>query len=370
MSAKISKEEVFRFPKADLHRHLDGSVRPEMVIRLAKQLGVKLPSYDPEEFAGLYCIHGRMSAAEIFKRFAWAIAVMRTPRGLEEAAYQAVVDAARENILYAEYRFAPGYHSFFPAPFYKPSAYEQKPFIMMTLDEAVEAAVCGLQRGAWDTGTIANLTLCIPRESIDQYGEGAAHEIAQLALRWQERGVVSLDLACDESKGRPIQHARAFLSTLGSSIRRNPHAGEMGGDRHWLLANIEACIELLKADGLGHAYPLHHSRSLMRKVQAKNIRIERHPLGAFAPHPADSGMEALFRRKIRLCIVSDDPVLYGQTLSDNLVAVLDAYGWGADELHQLVANSVNSAFYSSPQESIAVRELFVRRGLDKFLLND
>src|SRR3989338_5812276 len=163
MSATLTRDDIFKAPKIDLHRHLDGSVRPELVIKLAKELGVKLPTYELDDFTKLYQIvePKEMPIDELFQRFAWAIAVMRTPRGLYEVAYNQVLDLARENIFYAELRFAPGYHSIYPAPWYEPKMYEKKPFPVMSLHETVETFLKGLKQAMWDTGIVVNLILCI-----------------------------------------------------------------------------------------------------------------------------------------------------------------------------------------------------------------
>src|SRR3989344_8039665 len=110
MTTTLSRDDFFRLPKADLHRHLDGAIRPELVIKLAKESGVWLPTYKLDKFTKLHQIvePEDMLTAELLQRFAWAIAVMRTPYGLYLAAWEQVLDLARENILYAEIRFAPG----------------------------------------------------------------------------------------------------------------------------------------------------------------------------------------------------------------------------------------------------------------------
>ena len=121
--AKLTHADIFELPKTDLHRHLDGALKPELLIKLAKQFGVNLPTYNLAKFKRLYQIiePTGMPINKLFKRFAWAIAVMRSPEGLYQAAYEQVLDLERENILYAEMRCAPGYHSIYPAPWYAPA---------------------------------------------------------------------------------------------------------------------------------------------------------------------------------------------------------------------------------------------------------
>ena len=190
----MDHNDIYSLPKADLHRHIDGSVKPELLIKLANQHGIRLPTYSLEGFKKVYTIVD-MPVDELLKRFAWAIAAMRHPLALQEIAYNQVLDLAEENILYAELRFAPGYHSIYPAPFYKPEEYEKKVFRVMSLDEVMENTIKGIEKGMKETGIQVNLTLCIPRESIKAHGIDSAYEIARLALKYQDTGVVRLYLS-------------------------------------------------------------------------------------------------------------------------------------------------------------------------------
>lgn len=370
MTTALTRNDIFVLPKIDLHRHLDGAVPPKLVLQLAKKYGVKLPTYNLAEFTKLYQITEPkgMPIDQLFQRFAWTIAVMRTPEGLYEVARQQVHDLARENILYAEVRCAPGYHSIYPAPWYAPAAYEKTLFLVMSLELVVELILDGLAKGMKETGTVVNLTLCIPRESLRMWGQKSVSDIVQLALRFQTKGVVSIDVACDELTYPPAAYARAFRSTLGSKIRRNPHAGEMGQNSS-RLRNIEVCMEKLFADGLGHALPIYHSQRLMKMARAKNIRIERTPL---SPVPgcslADGHLEVLLENRVPVVITSDDPVLMQASLTDNWVAALNYHGYSEKEFWQMTANAVNTAFYRNAAQKKRVQQRFVEQGLSRSLL--
>lgn len=366
--SKFTVEDIINFPKADLHRHLDGALRPEVLLRLARESGVRLPTYDLHEFRKVYQITfpKPMPIGELFKRFAWTVAVMRTPRGLYRAAYEQVLDLEREGIFYAEVRFAPGYHSIYPAPWYTAEEYERKPFPVMKLDEAVKNILDGLAQGTEETGVEVNLTICIPRESISLYGTESVFDVIRVAEQFQDRGVVAIDLACDESAYRPEDFIWAFRSTLGTRLRRDPHAGEMGALR---FHNIQVSIESLHADGLGHAIPIYKSEYLMARVKEKNIRIERTPL---SPVPGcslkDGHLDELLVNGVPVSIASDDPVLMEASLTDNIRVALDFHHLGENELQILTANAVNTGFYRDATQKQRVRDRFVKNGLDPELL--
>jgi adenosine deaminase len=310
-----------------------------------------------------------MPTDELFQRFAWSIAVMRTPQGLYEAAREQVHDLHRENILYAEVRFAPGYHSIYPAPWYTPENYEQNLFPVMSLDEVVQNVLNGLKKGMEETGIVVNLTLCIPRESLyDGWGPDSVNDIVQLALRYQTEGVVAIDLACDEYAYSPDPYIPYFKATLESRIRRNPHGGEMGSDEQ-RKKNIATCLHRLKADGIGHALPIHKSIYMMLFANAKNIRIERTPL---SPIPecslADGHLDVLLKYKVPVVITSDDPVLMRASLTKNWEAALNYHSFGDEQFWQMTANAVNTGFYRDEEQKKLVRDEFVKRGLSESLL--
>ena len=370
MTTTLSRDDVFRLPKADLHRHLDGAIRPELVIKLAKESGVWLPTYKLDKFTKLHQIvePEDMLTAELLQRFAWAIAVMRTPYGLYLAAWEQVLDLARENILYAEIRFAPGYHSHYHAPWYFGPAYEKESSPVMSLDQAVWAVLSGLDRGMRETGIVVNLTLCIPRESLTMWGPKSVSDVVELALRFQNQGVVSVDLACNELAYPPDPYIEAFQSTFKSKLRRNPHAGEMG-ENPSRLQNIQTCIKDLRADGLGHAIPMYRSEYLIGMAREKNIRVERTPL---SPVPgcslADGRLDALLDYQVPVVITSDDPVLMRASLTDNWMAALNYHGFGEKEFWQMTANAVNTAFFRNEKERRRVQRRFVAKGLSPSLL--
>ncbi len=370
MTTKVSREVIWNFPKADLHRHLDGAIKPEVLFRLAKQTGVKLPTDDPEKFKGLYQIikPKGMPIEDLFKRFAWAIAVMRTPEGLEEVAYQQVLDLAQENIKYAEIRFAPGYHSTYPAPWYKPSEYESKLFPVMSLRHVAGHVLNGLDQGMKETGIEVNLTLCIPRESLALYGSVCVDEVIRLATEFKGEGVMAVDLCSDEYTYPPGPYVGWFAKLRQRGLYSDPHAGEMGHDEY-RLQNIRTCLEEFRADGLGHALPIWKSEYLMEKVRQRNIRIERTPL---SPVPgcslADGHLGVLLENRVPVTIASDDPILMQASLTKNIGAALDYHNFGERELHILTANAVNTGFYRNEAQKMRVRELFTKDGLDPQLL--
>ncbi len=358
------------FPKADLHRHMD-DVNPKILINFKDR--VNFPASSVEELSRMYSFKDKegksRSLDEVFKMFAWSIAAMRTPEGLEEIAYQQVLDLKKENILYAELRFAPGYHSIYPAYFYKPEVYEKNPGKPMELQETVKSALKGIKKGMNETGIVVNLTLSIPRESHIRYSLKSAFEIACLAIKFQEEGVTAIDLACNERDFPPEIYKSVFMSTIYSKIKRDPHAGEMGKTIFQKIKNIGTSIYDLRADGLGHALLLYMDQKLMDAVRGKGIRIERNPWeDTIIRGTEDDGTDILFENRIKISLCSDDRNLMHQSLTEGFDKTLTKYGWGEEEMQKLTANAVNTGFYIDDKQKKRVQRMFVKNGLSRSLL--
>jgi adenosine deaminase len=241
----------------------------------------------------------------------------------------------------------------------------------MDLEEGVIHTLLGLRRGMLQTGITANLGLCIPRECKTQYHPrvNIAGMIVDAAIRFQHHGVKFIDLACDESRFEPAPYAEDFRRTIPTNIGRTAHADEMGG-RAERVKNAFVCINRLAVSRFSHVYHLAEEEELLDLTATQGICLERHPLGFAAPSLKDQKLDKLLARGIELAIVSDDPELYNQTLTQNLKAVLDAYGWGKVGLEFVTASALRNGFFATPLQRRQVYEDFIRHGLDTQLFEE
>ncbi|HUV08716.1 MAG TPA: adenosine deaminase family protein, partial [Spirochaetia bacterium] len=180
---------IRRLPKVELHDHLDGGVRPETIIELARKDNVSLPATQPEKLAEWF--HrgaNRKSLSQYLEGFSVTISVMQTPAALRRIAVEAMEDLARDNVVYAEIRFAPIQHL------------ERG----MNLEAVVSAVLEGLEEGKRKTRVHFGLIICAMRH------QSVSLEIAELAANFRNRGVVGFDIAGDEFGHPPKRHLDAF----------------------------------------------------------------------------------------------------------------------------------------------------------------
>ena len=189
-------------PKVLLHDHLDGGMRPTSVIELAQEQGYTgLPTTDPDELA-LWFTRGadRRNLELYLETFAHTIAVTQSKDGLMRAAAEAAEDLAADGVVYAEVRFAPEQHT------------EEG----LTLDEVVESVLEGFRQGSAGTRLTVG-TLCTAMRTAAR-----SYEIAELALRHRDAGVVGFDIAGAEAGHPPSRHLDAFQLIMRESFHHDP----------------------------------------------------------------------------------------------------------------------------------------------------
>ncbi len=202
----FDRQFLATLPKVLLHEHLDGVVRPQTVIDLAKDEKYSgLPTTDPVTLADWF--HqgaNKGSLAKYLEGFAHTIAVMQTEDSLERVAYEQAEDLSRDGVVYFESRFAPIFHT----------------RNGLTHQQIVSAVLKGLERGRKDFGVSSGLIICAMRNM------DVSLEMAELAVDFRERGVVGFDLAGEEGGYPPKKHVEAFHYIQRQNFNITVHAGE------------------------------------------------------------------------------------------------------------------------------------------------
>ena len=212
MAVKLSEELIRKLPKTDLHVHLDGSLRLDTVIDLARKQNVKLPTDDRDGlFSLLYAGDVCNSLEDYLKAFDITLSVMQTEESLERAAFELAEDAWNEGVRYIEVRYAPMLHT----------------RAGLNLTDVVEAVLRGLRMAKRNLGIRYGVILC----GIRSMSAESSLRMAELAVAFKNRGVVAFDLAGSEVNNPAKEHLRAFRLILDNNINCTAHAGEAYGPR-------------------------------------------------------------------------------------------------------------------------------------------
>ena len=232
MTTPLTFEMIRQAPKALLHDHLDGGLRPATVLELAEQTGyANLPATDVDALATWFRTAAHSgSLVRYLEPFAHTVGVMQTPAALYRVAYECVEDLAADNVVYAEVRFAPELHI------------DQG----LSLDEVVDVVLAGFADGE-KAAAAEGRTITVRCLVTAMRHAARSLEIAQLAIRFRDKGVVGFDIAGAEAGYPPTRHLDAFEYMRNNNGRFTIHAGEAFG-----LPSIHEAIAFCGADRLGH----------------------------------------------------------------------------------------------------------------------
>ncbi|MHC4778196.1 MAG: adenosine deaminase [Planctomycetota bacterium] len=311
-------------PKADLHLHLDGAVRPSTMIELAASTGAGLPTTDPVALSELVTAQpGCSTLSDFLGTFDVFYPLLRTPEALERIAMEAVEDSATDGIVHLEARFAPVLQSRRDFP----------------IESAVKAALKGFSSGLAKTGITGGVILCCYRSESPE----SSLETVEAAVRFHGEGVVGIDLAGDELNHSAMPHLGAFIRARDAGIPVTVHAGEAGP-----CANIREAVLLLGARRLGHAVKLVQDEDLLAHVAAEGITLETcltsnlltGAVNSLSEHPLRSFLDA----GVAVALCTDDPSVCRTTLSREFTMAVDAFGLSRGEVAILAQNSILGSF--------------------------
>jgi adenosine deaminase len=325
-------------PKALLHDHLDGGLRPATVVELAKEFGyTQLPTFDVDELAHWFNRGAKRNDLVLYlETFAHTVGVMQHRDAIERVAYECAVDLAADGVVYAEVRMAP----------------ELCTEAGLSLDEVVEAMLAGFRRGAAGTDLTIYLICSAMRTA------ARSLEIAELAVRWRDAGVVGFDIAGAEAGHPPTRHLDAFEYVRRENFHATIHAGEAFG-----LPSIWEAVQLCGAERLGHGVRIvdditgepgaEELGRLAAYVRDRRIPLELCPTSnvntgvcaSIAEHPI--GM--LRRLRFRVTLNTDNRLMSATSMSHEMQQLRDSFGWGIDDFEWLTINAMKSAFAPFPE---------------------
>lgn len=353
---KFKKDFLRSIPKVLLHDHLDGGMRPQTIIELAKDSKYeKLPTYDAGELAEWFHRGATRGSLPLFlEGFDHTCGVLQTEEALERAAYETLEDMKKDGVIYIETRFAPVLHM-------------QKG---LDTHKVVMAVLKGLERGRKDFGVHYGLIICAMRNM----DPAVSQEMAELAVDFRAQGVVGFDLAGEEGGHPPKKHVDAFHYIQRENFNITIHAGEAFGKE-----SIWQAIQWCGAHRIGHATRLIEDMrikegevlsmgTLAQYVLDKRIplemcltsnlhtgaidKIENHPFGIYN------------RYKFRVTLNTDDRLMSMITLTDELETASRVFGLNLHDLEKLTINAMKSAFIPYKQRIALIYDI-IKPGFKK-----
>ncbi|MEM9457138.1 MAG: adenosine deaminase [Myxococcota bacterium] len=313
-----------RLPKTDLHVHLDGSMRLETVLELAREQGSTLPAADvPGLAAAMHIGQNTGSLVEYLRAFDITLEVLQTREALYRVAYELAEDAARENVRYMEVRYSPMLHT----------------RRGLRLTAVVETVLKGLYDAELDHGIISRIIVC----GIRNISPASSLEMAELVVAYKNRGVVGFDLAGAEDDHPAKEHQEAFQLVRQNNINVTIHAGEAYGP-----PSIAQALHICGAHRIGHGCRLREDGDLLHYVIDHRIPLECCPssnvqtgaVKSLGSHP----MRLYFNLGGRVTVNTDNRLITDTSVSEEMHLMHTQMGFSLDDIKQIVLNGFKSAF--------------------------
>lgn len=330
MTSELTYEFVKSLPKAELHCHLDGSLRVDTIMKFAKQYSVKLPVEGREKLEKfLHAGENSNSLTEYLKVFDATCSVLQWEETLERATFELAEDCAEENVRYLEVRFSPVLHL-------------EKGLKITTV---IEAVLRGKEIAERNFDIKIGIIICGLRHMKPE----VSILLAELCIAYKNRGVVGYDLAGDEYNHPAKDHKEAFYLIINNNINTTVHAGEASGPE-----SIHQALHWVRANRIGHGTRLRENGDLLNYVNDHRIPLEMcitsnvqtKAVETYVKHP----LKFYFDYGLRVTVNTDNRLVSNTTLTKEYMIAVEKFGFQPDELKYLIINGFKSAFLPNSEK--------------------
>ena len=350
---QLTEDLIRSAPKALLHDHLDGGLRPATIVELADEVGHALPVTDAVSLKKWFSDSADSgSLVRYLETFDHTVAVMQRADHLTRVARECVQDLAGDGVVYAEVRYAP----------------EQHLEAGLTLEEVVRAVQQGFDEGMAGATSSAGHPIVVRQLLTAMRHQARSREIAELAVRHRDDGVVGFDIAGAEAGYPPTRHLDAFEFLQRENAHFTIHAGEAFG-----LPSIWQALQWCGADRLGHGVRLIDDITVTADgddVQlgrlAEYVRDKRVPL-ELCPHSniqtgaaasiAEHPIGLLAKLRFRVTVNTDNRLMSDTSMTREMSSLVDAFGWDLDDLRWVTVNAMKSAFIHFEQRLALIEDV-------------
>ncbi len=282
-----------------------------------------MPAASAEELGQYMLVDDARHLEDYLERFEVSISVMQTAEALERLAYELAADAAEDGVRYIEVRNSPVLNI----------------REGLSLGEAVEAPIRGLERAERDFGIKGRYIICALRN----LSPDLSLELAQLAVAYKKRGVVAFDLAGGEAGNPASEHAAAFKYARENNLALTVHAGEGDGSD-----SVRQAVHVCGAQRIGHATRLIEDTELTQYVNDRRIALEicltsnvqTRVTSSYEAHP----LRSYFDHGMNVVLNTDNRLMSGTTLTEEYAHAARHLDFDFDELCTVALNGFESAF--------------------------
>lgn len=332
-------------PKAELHCHLDGSLRAETILELAKLNNIHLPHNDGDMLKNYLAVGDDCESLEDYlKAFHITNKVLQTKEALSRATYELGEDASEENIWYLEMRFSPVLHTDGG----------------LSLEEVIEAVIDGKNKIEKARPIKMGIIVC----GIRSMTPDVSYELAKLAVKYKNAGVVAYDLAGPEENYPAKDHKEAFFHIINNNVNTTVHAGEAYG-----AESIHQAVHYTRANRIGHGTRLFEDMDLLHFVNdhriclemCVNCNVQTKCVESLDKHPVKDYLD----RGLRVTLNTDNRLISDTTLSKEFYTVYKTFNLSNKEIKALVINSFKGLFIPYDEKRCILIE--INKKLDNYL---
>jgi len=334
---KFTPDLIKRLPKAELHCHLDGSIRLDTLLNLALEQSIELPSNDKKMLESIITIGNNIvTLEEYLKRFDMILSILQIPDALTIIAYELAMDSWEDGVRYLEVRYCPKLHV------------EDG----MTLSDTVEAVKLGLKQAEKECGIITGIIIC----SLRNMPFSHSLELSKLAVKYKDNGVVGFDLAGIEENFPAKKHKEAFYLILNNNINTTIHAGEAFGP-----TSIHQAIHICGAHRIGHGTRVYEDVDLLNYINNHRIPLEicltsnihTKTVSSMSKHP----FKYYIDERIRVTLNTDNRLISNTSLSKEYEIAINNFNLNENEIRTIIINGFKSAFLSHNKRRELIRQV-------------
>jgi aminodeoxyfutalosine deaminase len=313
---------ILSLPKAELHLHLEGTIDPATLLELRKRHGRASTITEVEQ------LYQYKDFAGFLMAFKTVTEDLQTPGDYELVTCRLMEKLKAENVLHAEVYVSVG--------------------VNLWRKQDFAAIFQGLERGRERGERDFGVSLLWIFDAVRQFGSEKAKSVAELAVRYKDRGVVGFGIGGDETKAGPELFREVYAYAAENGLRLTAHAGESAGpDSVWGALN-------LRAERIGHGLTAWHDPELVEELSRRQIPVEicitsnlrTGVCSAIAEHP----VRRYFEQGIMVTLNSDDPAMFGTTLAGEYQLAQDAFGFTDEHLRELARNSFEASFLPAEKQ--------------------